>query len=77
MINKQLTHVQKADSAVYETPSWLGRHIFGLLLAPLQGQSRLGHWGRLIDDGRYDSTNRLDHCYQLLSDLAWLVTACR
>ena len=41
MINKQLTHVQKADSAVYETPSWLGRH------------------------------------YQLLSDLAWLVTACR
>lgn len=25
MINKQLTHVQKADSAVYETPSWLGR----------------------------------------------------
>lgn len=33
MINKQLTHVQKADSAVYETPSWLGRHIFGLLAA--------------------------------------------
>ncbi|MGJ3779042.1 hypothetical protein [Limosilactobacillus mucosae] len=33
MINKQLTQVQKADSTVYETPSWLGRHIFGLLLA--------------------------------------------
>lgn len=32
MINKQLTQVQN-DSTVYETPSWLGRHIFGLLLA--------------------------------------------
>lgn len=32
MINKQLTHVHKEDSVAYETPSWLGRHIFGLLL---------------------------------------------
>lgn len=32
MINKRLTQVQSQPITGYETPSWLGRHIFGILL---------------------------------------------
>lgn len=32
MINKKLTQIQRQPITGYETPSWLGRHIFGILL---------------------------------------------
>lgn len=32
MINKKLTQIQSQPITGYETPSWLGRHIFDILL---------------------------------------------